>query len=261
MALEGEVSKLLGVQGDHGPLNLGDLIEPEEGVRTGAHSRVQFALGGRSTLELRERGELRVLPDKKDGHGRRFKLFGGRLDVDYKERGRAIVIESRDADAVAATEEGIFTVLQAGETIAVATRTGKVDLSAGGAEVAVTEGFQSIVSNGRISEPKPIPVDLLLRMVDPGCIVQREFFIVLSGRTSAGARVIAGGTLATVKPDGRFYARVPLQLGRNDIEVISEDAAGHRQTRSFSCVTVDPGAPIKEVDIRWGPTKKPRSSP
>ncbi|MCU0664348.1 MAG: FecR family protein [Myxococcota bacterium] len=257
LAFEGKVDKVSTSSQAVDPLRVGALLEGKEGVRTGESSRVRLAIGGRSTVELKERGELQILGDEENGQI--LKLMGGRVDIDYNEPGKRIRIESRDGDAVAATEEGLFTVLQAGETIAVATRTGKVDLSSGASEVEVPQGFQSIVSNGSVSDPQPMPVDLLLRVVDPGCIVQRESFIVLSGRSSPGARVMADGVLASVTLDGRFFVRVPLHRGRNDIEVVSEDAAGHRKTRSFSCVTVDPSAPINEIKIKWGPTTK--SSP
>lgn len=259
LSVEGKVDRVREPNTESNPLVSGDLIFQQEGVRTNEHSSVRLGIGGQSTIELKELGELLVLPDELSVQ--RLKLLGGRVDVDYKEQGRQIRIESRDGDAVAATDKGVFTVLQSGDTVAVATRTGTVDLFAGESKVAVTTGMQSVVSNGAASAPEPIPVDLLLRVVDPGCLVQREFFIVLSGWTAPGARVMAGGEHATVKPDGRFFVRVPLKLGRNEIEVVSDDVSGHRKTRSFSCVTVDPGAPIEGINIKWGPTGKARSSP
>jgi hypothetical protein len=111
-----------------------------------------------------------------------------------------------------------------------------------------------VSSGGAPSRPAPIPVDVMLRVVDPGCRVQREKYIVLKGRTTPGAAVSANGNQAEIQPDGRFSVRVPLKLGKNNIVVVTEDVFGHRNKKNFPCVTVDPGAPIQKIDIRWGPS-------
>jgi Glucodextranase, domain B len=119
----------------------------------------------------------------------------------------------------------------------------------------VTAGKQSIAAKGAPSSPRPISVDVMLRVVDPGCRVQREAFAMIHGRTDPGALVFGNDTQGVVRSDGKFKVNVPLKIGKNKIVVVTEDAAGNRRRRVFRCITVDPGAPIKKIDINWGPAK------
>lgn len=233
----------------------GEDLESDETVRTGTNSKLTLGVGAESKLELAEQAELTI--GEVSTNDRRFKLLRGRISVEYREEDRRIRIENEDGSAVAEAEEGIFTVLNTGQTVAVATKTGSVNLFAGGSRVAVGAGKQSSTTRGAVPlAPTPIPVDILLRMIDPGCQVQRESFIVLKGVTSPGAIVTANGNLATIRKDGHFAVRVPLRHGKNRIQVVSQDATGSRKEKTFPCVTVDPGAPIKNIDIKWGPKGK-----
>jgi hypothetical protein len=82
--------------------------------------------------------------------------------------------------------------------------------------------------------------------------VQREAFYNVSGRTSPGSRVTVNDKVARVREGGDFSLRVPLKVGKNQIVVVTEDVAGRTERRVISCITVDPGAPIEGVDIKWG---------
>ena len=180
------------------------------------------------------------------------------MSADYQEDGsRVLRIENEDGSAVAEVRKGAFSIANTGATVAVATETGAVDLSAGGEKVTVAAGEQSVVAKGEApTRPKAIPVDVLLKVVDPGCRVQRERTIVINGRTSPGSSVKINDVEAKVAVDGSFRVRIPLIIGKNRIVVVTEDVLGRSKRRLFPCVTVDPGAPIKKIDIKWGTSKK-----
>lgn len=252
VALEGSAQRARGAEQAWTDLSVGVALEKDDRVQTGAGARVTLGVGAGSKLEIADRAELRV--GASTSSNRTFKLVRGRIAVEYKESGRKLRIESADGSAAAETEEGVFAVLSTGTAVAVATKTGSVDLSTGGTAVAVRAGEQSVAAGGAVSRPRTIPLDVLLKVVDPGCRVQREAFIVLSGRTAPGAAVRANGAQADIDAQGRFSVRVPLRVGKNDILVVTEDVAGHRKTKKFPCITVDPGAPIKKIDIKWGPS-------
>jgi len=239
-------------------LSAGELLENKDTVRTDSHSRVTLRVGEESKIELAESGELSV--GKASSRNRKFRLLQGRIAVDYKEKDRRLRIENKDGSTAAETEEGIFTVLNTGTTVAVATKTGTVDLFSGGQQVAIRAGQQSVASGGAPSRPDQIPIDVMLRVVDPGCRVQRESFIVLKGRTDPGARVTANGASGKVNSDGRFLIRVPLKAGKNNIVVVTRDLFGNKREQAFPCVTVNPKASIKDVDINWGPSGKQEES-
>ncbi len=258
ISITGSATRAHGSLDEWDELAVGEFLGNEDKVKTSDASKVTLRVGEGSKLELAESAELSV--GRTSERDRRFKLLHGRISVDYKEKDRRLRIENQDGSAAAETEEGIFTVLNTGATVAVATKTGSVDLFSGGERVAVLAGQQSVAAGGPPSKPRPIPLDVILRVVDPGCRVQREGFIVLKGRTEPGALVSANGNHATTQPDGRFSVKVPLRNGKNNIVVVTEDPSGNRKERTFPCVTVDPGAPIKKVNIKWGPSGRQEES-
>ena len=139
----------------------GDNLRSEETVRTGDNSKLTLGVGKRSKLELAERAELTI--GETTTEDRRFKLLRGRISVEYREKDRRIRIENDDGSAVAETEEGIFSVLNTGTTVAVATKTGSVDLFAGGKRVVIGAGEQSSTTDGAAPlRPTPIPINILL---------------------------------------------------------------------------------------------------
>lgn len=232
-------------------LNVGETLASDNKVKTGDNSKVTFRIGEKSKLELAERGELTVGDVTDDD--RRLKLNKGRLSVEYKKEDKRLLIENQDGSAVAETEEGTFSILSTGTTVAVATKTGSVNLMSGEDKVTVNPGEQSVAKGGVVSKPAPIPLSVMLRVVDPGCRVQREKFVVLKGKVTPGSSVTANGTSADVAINGGFSVRVPLRVGKNNIKVVTEDPSGRRAKRNFPCITVDPSASIEKIDIRWGP--------
>lgn len=238
---------------------VGQTLAVDDAVKTGESSRVTLKVGERSTIELAQQAEVKVR--ELSSSVQRLGLVNGRASVDYQEGGeRVLRIENEDGSAVASVTRGKFSIMNTGETVAVATETGTVDLSSGGESVAVEAGEQSMVAGGAPTNPLAIPAELLLRVADPGCRVQREMYITMRGRTNPGSAVVVNDSHATVRADGRFNVRVPLKVGKNTIVVSTSDVQGREKRRVFPCVTVDPGAAIKEVDINWGAAKKKESS-
>jgi hypothetical protein len=233
-------------------INVGESLENKDRIRTSRNAKLTLGVGEKSRIELMQSAELTVVgTDEKEHH---LKLVRGKLSVDYRERKRKIRIESSDGTAAVEATQSSFSMLDTGTTVAVATKTGKVDLFTADKQVEVTAGEQSVVVNGLASRPEPIPADVVFRLVDPGCQVQREDFIVLKGRTSKGASVFANGNPATIDSEGNFSVRVPLRNGKNKVLVVTEDAFGHHKKRMLSCITVNPRAAIKGIDIEWGPS-------
>lgn len=234
----------------------GDVLGVDDAVRTEKRAEVTLGVGTRSRVSLG--GEAQVQVREVSDSVQRLGLVRGRASVNYREDGaRVLRVESDDGGTVAETRDGVFTVLGEGRTVAVATEDGSVDLSAGGGRVTIEGGRQSVaVDGGRPSRPAPIPADLLLRVADPGCRVQRETFIVIRGRTSPGSRVRVNDLPGAVDVEGRFSVRLPLAVGRNTIVVTTEDVLGRVERRTFPCVTVDPGAAIEKIDIKWGAPSK-----
>lgn len=255
VAVEGDVQRA-DRTGAWTDLAVGQRLDVEEAVRTKQDSQVKLRVGAESTIEVAENAEVRVREVSESVQ--RFGLVRGRISADHKGDGRRVLrVENEDGTAVAEVrQDGRFSVLSTGATVAVATETGSVDLTAAGETVAVAAGTQSVVRGGAPSRPTAIPVDVLLRVVDPGCRTQREAQITISGRTSPGSSVQVNSVPAEVHDDGRFAARVPLVPGRNRIVVVTEDVMGRVKRRTFPCVTVDPGAAIKKIDIEWGSTKE-----
>jgi hypothetical protein len=259
VAVEGMVNRAASA-GEWSPLAVGQLLDVDDAVQTREDSQVTLKVGDESTIEVAENAEVRVREVSESVQ--RFGLIRGRISADYKGDGKRVLrVENEDGSAVAEVKrEGVFSVLNTGTTVAVATETGVVDLSAAGETVLVGAGTQAVVRGGKPSRPTAIPVDLLLRVVDPGCRTQRESVIAINGRTTPGSNVRVNNVAAEVRSDGKFSARVPLNVGRNRIVVVTEDVMGRVKRRTFPCVTVDPGAAIKKIDIKWGSAKKTEGS-
>jgi hypothetical protein len=252
LGVRGRAERLVEGREEWSAIAAGDVLAEDDSVRTGDDAGMTLGLGAASTVDLAGGAQVRVR--EVSDSVQRLGLIRGRVSIDYKKDGvRVLRVENEDGSAVAEAREGVFTVLGSGRTVVVATETGAVDLTAAGARVTVGAGRQSVVIDGKgPSGPAPIPVDLLLKVTDPGCRVQREPFIVIRGRTAAGALVRINDTPGVAGADGRFAVRVPLQPGRNTIVLAIEDVLGRVQRRTFPCVTVDPRAPIEKIDIQWG---------
>ncbi len=233
----------------------GQTLGVDDAVRTDKESSVSIKVGESSVIELAQEAEIKVR--ELSSSVQRLGLVRGRASVDYDEGGeRVLRIENENGNAVAEVRAGKFSIMNTGGTVAVATETGSVDLSASGRKVEVAAGMQSVVAGGAPSRPLTIPVDVLLRVADPGCITQKEPFYTVRGRTTPGSNVRVNDVGGAVQLDGRFVVRVPLRPGKNRIVVVTEDVTGREKRRVFPCVTHDPRANIEGIDINWGAPKK-----
>jgi hypothetical protein len=240
-----------GATGERSAVTPGTELAVDDTLVTETDSRVRIKVGERSTVDLSQNAEVQVRELSESIQ--RLGLVYGRAAVDYKEDGdRVLRIENQDGSAVAQVKAGKFSILNTGTTVAVATETGQVDLSAAGSTVVIGADQQSVVAGGAPLRPLAIPAELVLRVVDPGCRVQRETFFNVTGKTSPGSRVTVNQKVAHVRDNGDFSLRVPLKIGKNQIVVLTEDVSGRSERRVIPCVTVDPGAPIQGVDIKWG---------
>jgi len=229
----------------------GDDLAVDDTLVTEAASRVRLEMGARSTVDLAENAEVQVRELSESMQ--RLGLVYGRAAVDYREDGdRVLRIENQDGSAVAQVKAGKFSILNTGTTVAVATETGSVDLSAAGETTSVGANQRSVAMDGAPPRPLAIPAEIVLRVVDPGCRVQREAFFTVNGKTSPGSRVIVNDKAARVRGNGDFTLRIPLKVGLNKVVIVTEDVTGRAERRVLPCITVDPGASIEGVDIKWG---------
>jgi hypothetical protein len=252
VGVEGRAERRSEGRDEWADLASGDLLAVDDSVRTERDAGITLGVGAGSTVSLG--GGTQVQVREVSDSVQRLGLVRGRVSVRYQEDGsRVLRVENEDGSAVAEAREGAFTVLGEGGTVAVAAEEGSVDLEAAGRRVTVEAGQQSAAIRGAApTRPEAIPLDLLLKVTDPGCRVQREAFIVIRGRTSPGALVRVNDLPGEADAEGRFAVQVPLTVGRNTIVVVTEDAAGRVKRRTFPCVTVDPRAAIEKIDIQWG---------
>jgi len=236
---------------------IGDNLGTQEFVRTGPRGRAGLVVGPRARLTVDHTSEVSVREITAVTH--RFRLEQGRLAVDYRRDGKRVLqIESKDGAAVARTKEASFSVLQTEETVAVATTTGQVDLSAAGKTVKVEQGQQSVVQQAAPpAAPVTIPKEILLK-VARARLPARESArtTILKGQTQPGNRVLVGGKPAEVDARGRFTIKVPLQPGGNQIVVVTEDPAGRRKERVLQYFAVSSGARVDDLKVDWG--KRPK---
>ena len=135
--------------------------------------------------------------------------------------------------------------------VSVAALTGRARFSAGGKSLSVPAGSESSsVAGGPPSDPERIPEEVLLDVVWPA-EEQRHATdrASVEGHAHASTRVTINGTAASVGPDGRFNAVVPLRVGKNTLDVAAEDVIG--RTRHATGTVVRRGPP-PSADARAG---------
>ncbi|MCK9522074.1 MAG: FecR family protein [Proteobacteria bacterium] len=230
-------------------------------VETGIGARVSLQIGELSTVDMMDssRVTVRELSDSVQRMG----LLGGRVSVNYEEKGeRVLMIENASGTASARVRQGKFSMTNNGTVIAVATETGSVDLTSAGKTVAVVSGLQASASDGEVpTQPGTISPQLILRLSDKACTRQKGTAVKVRGSVAPGTRVFVNQQPAKVNATGQFVADLQLERGKSNILIETEDVVGRRTTRSVSCVIVEPGEPdAREVDFKWGVTKGKKAS-
>jgi len=249
VAVVGEVVRLSpGAQPS--ALVAGQRLLPEDSLRTGRGARTDLVMGAGSRLTVAEGTQLTVREITEKVH--RFKLARGRVAVDYAERGgRVLRIESDSGGAVAETEGARFGMLSTGATVAIATESGAVRLTAQGARAIVPAGYQATAQVGQApSAAEPIPARLLLKIAEaPQTHAVEGFCAEVSGTAPRGAEATVDGVRAEVAEDGRFHVRVPRAAGKTSFQVAIRDASGRSTARKLPCAAARPQ--IEDLAIEW----------
>jgi hypothetical protein len=239
--------------GDWRPLAAGDVLAPDELLRTGTDGTLGIDVAGAAQVELDPRTQISV--PALTATVREIHLGRGRVSARVPGGGPGpfgVVVDG--SGAVASTADGEFSVLAGGRgRVAVATRRGAVQFAAGGAAVEVPAGTQSVApARAPPGSPRPIPSSLYLKVQRPSRGVVRERAVAVSGTTLPGALIRVDGVEVEVADDGAFRAVAPLREGRNEVTVETEDALG-RRAREVIPVEVDSQRPRVGGEVTWEP--------
>ena len=146
VAVQGRVERSA-VPGTWMPVREGDVLRPDESLRTGRASRADLAVDERARLTVAETTYLTVREVTRAVH--RFQLVRGRLSADYDSEGeRVLHIEGESGEAAVETHAARFSIVSEGVTLAVATETGRVNLGTPSGVVEVTAGEQATARPG-----------------------------------------------------------------------------------------------------------------
>lgn len=235
------------------PVKTGDDMRQDETIRTSDDGKATLDVGEIAMVEVSARSEFTVRELSETAS--RVRLEEGRLAANVHGRGESTFkVEARGSDAVAETKQGEFSMLTTGKgQVSVATKKGRVRLSAKNKTVEVTEGTQSVVlPEQQPQAPEPIPPSLFLKVAKPRTRVQREKETVIKGTTTPGAVVSINGVYAQADEEGQFEATVALSEGKNKITVEAKDASGHREKTALPEITLDTRPPNVKTDVKWG---------
>jgi hypothetical protein len=218
----------------------GEALHPSDAVRTreGAYAII---IGGEA-VEVRMEAGAEVSVEALTDSLTRILLDSGMTTVRVNNgAGQTFEMKAVGSDAEARTEGGTFTMNNNGAgTVALATLVGEVAFSGQRKVVIVRAGQQSIVRPGRApTAPTPIPTSLLLKVNWPSHPRRK---VVVSGQTDPGSQVRVGGRIVPTDEEGRFSQVLPLQEGRNSVEVNAVSVGGVRQeeARDFTLDTTPP---------------------
>ncbi|MEW5853979.1 MAG: FecR domain-containing protein, partial [Myxococcota bacterium] len=234
------------------PLGVGDTLGVDDSVRTGRNSSALLKVGDQAQVRVAARTELNVREISEEVS--RVRLDEGRIVAEVTPGGNTVFrVETKGSDATVESKAGRFSMVNDGRgQVAVATETGQVRLQARGKSVDVPAGTQSVVEPGAAPQkPREVPRSLLLKVATPARSIQRELEHEVVGQTTPGSLVRVKGRVARVDPDGRFRIKVPLDEGRNAIEINAVDAAGHEKLTRLD-LTVDRSAPAIKGHMEWG---------
>ena len=206
------------------PIQNGDTLTRTDVVRTAPGGRAVLRLSAGTEIELRERVEIGLdrLPS-----GATLDLRHGKV-VAHVSGNEGLEITSHDTRT--ANEGPAHFVVLSDEQgrVSVAALSGKAKFSAGGKSLIVPEGTQSSSEAGAPpSDPERIPEEVLLEVVWPSAEQRHTIAETqIHGRAARSSVVTVNGTPTPVGADGQFTATVPLETGKNTIQVRSEEVSG-----------------------------------
>jgi hypothetical protein len=242
--------------GDKGPwraVAAGDRLNTDDAVRAGRNSEATLRMGNGVEVRLSPRSEftIRELNDEVS----KIRLDEGHVTASVDENGKRVLkVAAKGTDAEAESRGGEFGVVTDGNgQLAVATTTGSVKLSAGGATVDVAAGQTSAIADGRPAAPTAIPSSLFLKVAGPPSSKTNQTQVTLTGQTDPGSIVRSGDVVAKVDEKGRFKVQVPLKDGANTVAVEVVDAQGRTKTQALPAITVDRVKPTIDAETTWGP--------
>lgn len=223
-----------------------------------ADDRIRTAKGGELTLQVGDSNSRITVPESSElaigqltAAVHSFKVGHGRIGVDYQRDDKRVLRLTSENGAVAETRGAKFTVLSTGTTIAVATESGSVNLSAAGQSVEVGPGQQSVVlGQGAPSEVAPIPTSVLLEVAKVAS-GGNELCASLQGLVRPGTALEVDGNPVNVDREGRYNVTVPRRPGLKSVRVVALEPSGKRSEKEIACKEARAG-PKDEADFQWG---------
>ena len=158
-----------------------------------------------------------------------MELDEGRIEATIRPGRASLGIVNRNREVVA-TDASFAVGVNAAGAFAVESQRGQLAVSGMGGVETIDEGQRVIATEGGRAHVSPIPESLLLEVAWPEAARTREAEVMVRGRTDPGAEVRIGTagrwTTVVAGSDGRFVASVPLNEGKNPLQVVSQDPLG-----------------------------------
>jgi ferric-dicitrate binding protein FerR (iron transport regulator) len=237
--------------GQWGQVKPGDVLQPSDGVRTGAGATAILSGGDQYEVSLEPQTEVAV--DELTDSISRVMLGTGMATAKVKAGKHTFEVHARNSDAVARTRQGTFAISNnAMGTVAVGTRDGEVEFAGRGKTVIVRAGQQSVVRPGQApSDPTELPSSLLLHVEWPAGKILTHGDVTVAGTSDPGAVVTVQGHSTVVDAKGNFHVRLKLKDGKVPIKVKARSVAG-LQEEAEQEVRIDSHAPKVQLDsLPW----------
>jgi hypothetical protein len=234
-------------------LTVGDALDDDDSVRTGRNGEARLRLSDGIEVRLSPRSEFTIRELTAGASRVRLEVGHVSAAVDAT-RNQVLRVEASGSDAVAETRGGEFGMVTDGAgQVAVATKTGAVNLTARGKTVEVLAGNASTVINGaEPSAPSAMPASLLLKVADPVRRTTNVSSTVIEGTTIPGALVHAQEKTVVADKAGRFKVPVRLDDGANKIGITVVDALGRQKDVTLPEIVVDRKKPEIDAQMNWG---------
>lgn len=207
---------------DAAPLKDGDQLREGNRIFTGAGSFVE--LSGLEGETFRLKADSEVLINRIAAEGVRFELKQGEIEASVTQyrKDRTLEVGVTGNPVVVESKSGQFRVAANGERVLdVAADEGAVGIVyPDGRHEQLQVGERRIFAeNGEELLRGPIPRSVLLKVDWPEKTVQTEKSLEVTGTVTPGSRLRVDGKVVRPDRDGRFKTIVPLQEGKNQIDV------------------------------------------
>ncbi len=228
----------------------GEPLAESDGVRTEDGSYA--VLVGGESYEVKMEPGTEVQVGELSESISRILLESGMARAKVSPGKHTFEVRSAKSDAVASTENGVFTVSSDGAgTVAVGTQEGEVQFAGKGKVVIVRAGEQSVARpNQEPSAPKAVPNSLLLKVALPVRQLTNHTRLEVKGLTEPGALVEIMGHVVIADQLGRFHTPLKLPEGRNAVEVRARSVGGV-EADSKHQVEVDTTVKKTTVRMHW----------